>query len=204
VLRTLRKIGGFSQAKFARLVGISLSAIKQIETGRLRPSPNLAHRVYIQTGLDPHQFLENFSPEEPFHVMGMPLTAEIIQNTQQRHQENQTQEQVDQSLRHFDAVLTLLLDASTRQGKLWALRSALQNAIQKLIADFDLEADFLRLLSQEYGLKDPWSNSSPSKSLFTILNGESFEKRRQAAEAKRREFYERQQLKNSKYTKTVS
>jgi transcriptional regulator with XRE-family HTH domain len=198
VLRTVRKLYGLSQAKLAVLVGISLTAVKQIETGRLRPSANLAHRIYMQTGLDPGQLMENSFPETPFHAMGMPLSKEMFKGMQERHKESQTQEHVDQSLRHLEAVLRLLLDVSTRQGKLWALRPALQNAIQKLIADFDLEADFLRLLSQEYGLKDPWSNTSPAKSLYTIVNGELFEKQREQAEAKRREFHERQGLKNAK------
>jgi DNA-binding XRE family transcriptional regulator len=195
VLRTLRKRCGLSQAKLAGMVGASLTAIKQIETGRLRPSPMLAHRVYMQTGLSPDQLLENSFPETPFHAMGMEITKETFQATQKHHQESQTQEQVDQSLRHFEAALRVLLDAGTREGKLWALRPALQNAITKIIGDFGLEEDFARLLLAYYGVKDPWAVAGLADNLYVIVNGESFTKQRKKAEAERLKVYERQALK---------
>jgi hypothetical protein len=106
-------------------------------------------------------------------------------------EDGQTQEKVDENLRHYAAVLETLLDASTRQGKLWALRPAYQNAINKLIKDFDLEKDFRRLLNVRLGVKDPWSKGS----LYTIVNGALYEERRKQAKDKRQEFYELQQFK---------
>jgi transcriptional regulator with XRE-family HTH domain len=195
VLRTVRKLYGLSQQKLANLVGCSLTGIKQIETNRLRPGPDLAHRIYMQTGLDPGQLMENSFPETPFHAMGMPLTKDTFKWMQERHEEGQTQRHVDESLHHIQAVLEILLDASTRHGKLWALRPALQNAIGKLIKDFALEKDFVRLLSARFDVKDPWSNANPGKSLYTIVNTERFRERRKRA-AKRSDFYELKQLKH--------
>jgi hypothetical protein len=150
------------------------------------------------TGLDPAQLMENSFPETPYHAMGMPLSKDTFKGIEERHRENQTQEQVDQILRHIKAALEILLDASTHRGQLWALRPALQDAINKLIKDFALKKDFLRLLSARFDLKDPLSNTSPAKSLYTIVNAELFEKHRKLAEVKRREFYELEQVKHGK------
>jgi transcriptional regulator with XRE-family HTH domain len=198
VLRTVRTLYGLSQQKLARLVGCSLTTIKQVETGRLRPSANLAHRIYMQTGLDPGQLMENSFPETPFHAMGEELKAETFKWIQQGHRAATTQEQIDATLSHLQAILTTLLDASGPSGKLWALRPALQDAISQLISDFDLEADFRRLLSTRFGLKDPWSIASPAKSLYVIVNAELFEKQREHAQHARRQFYELQVAKNGK------
>jgi len=199
VLRTTRKIYGLSQAKLASMVGISLTAIKQIETGRLQPSPTLSHRIYMQTGLDPWQLMENSFPDTPFHPMGMEISKELFKGIQQGHREFQSQERLDESLRHFNAVLETLLDASIKEGKLWALRPALQNAISKLIVDFDLQEDFARLLFARWGLKDPWANTTnPASDLYTLVNGKLFEKEQKNAQAQRRGFYKLQTLKNGK------
>jgi transcriptional regulator with XRE-family HTH domain len=198
VLRTVRKLYGLSQQKLANLVGCSLPTIKQIETGRLRPSSELAHRIYMQTGLDPNQLRNNFMPEEPLHAMGMPLSKETFERIKKGQQENQSQDHVDQRLRHLEAFLKILLDASLRHGKLWALYPALLDAIDKLTRDFDLEKDFCRLLTARFGLKDPRSNSRPDTSFFTIVNAPLYEDRLKQAESKRQEFYELQGSKHRK------
>jgi transcriptional regulator with XRE-family HTH domain len=198
VLRTVRKLYGLSQQKLANLVGCSLPTIKQIETGRLRPSAGLADRIYMQTGLDPGQLLDNFMPEEPLHAMGMPLSKETFEWMQKGHQENQSQDHVDQRLRHLAEILKIRLDASTRHGKLWALYPALLDAIDKLTRDFDLEKDSRRLLTERFDLKDPRSNSRPDTSFFTIVNAPLYEERRKQAEHKRQEFYELQRIKHGK------
>ncbi len=198
VLRTVRRRYGLSQQKLARLVGCSLTTIKQIETGRLRPSAPLAGRIYVVTGLDPSQLMDNSLPETPLDATGAPLSKDTFKWIEERHRESQTQKHVDESLRHAFAVLEILLDAGARKGRLWALRPALQDAINKLIKDFALEKDFIRLLSARFDLKDPWSSASPAKSLYTIVNAELFEKQREQAKLKRREFYELQQLKHGK------
>jgi transcriptional regulator with XRE-family HTH domain len=84
VLRTLRKLYGLSQQKLATQVGCSLPAIKQIETGRLRPSAGLAHRIFMQTGLNPEQLMNNEFPETPSHPDGQPLSKDMLRALQLR------------------------------------------------------------------------------------------------------------------------
>jgi transcriptional regulator with XRE-family HTH domain len=189
VLRTLRTRYGLSQQKLAKMVGCSLTTIKQVETGRLSPSAQLAHRIYMFTGLDPGQLMENSFPETPFHVGGEELTKETFIWIQQGHREATTREQIDATLVHLQAVLTTLLDASGPPGKLWALRPALQDAITKLTCGFGLEADFRRLFSARYGLKDPWS----------IVDEELFKAQREHAEQARCSFYELQAARNGQH-----
>jgi transcriptional regulator with XRE-family HTH domain len=158
VLRTTRKLYKYSQEKLAKLVGCSLSTVKFVETGRLRPSANLAHRIYLQTGLDPAQLIANSSPDNPRDPVGQPLSKETIELMQEAHlTDEQIHEQVDSSLQLYVAVLQVLLDVSTRKRKLWALRPALQTAIDKLVQDFDLEKDFRRIILARHGLRDPWN-----------------------------------------------
>src|SRR5689334_11249911 len=65
VLRTARKIRGLSQKRLAQTVGVSTNVIKEIESGRTRPSRKLAHRISIATRLNYQQLLENSRPEAP-------------------------------------------------------------------------------------------------------------------------------------------
>jgi transcriptional regulator with XRE-family HTH domain len=188
VLRTTRKLYRFSQQKLATLVGCSLSTVKFVESGRLRPSADLAHRIYLQTGLDPQQLLGNFSPDKPRDPCGVLLTKETVALRQDpSHQpDEQIREQVDGSLRLYGVVLETLLDASVRQRKLWALRPALQTAIDKLITDFDLGKDFRRTLFDRYGVRDPWTVDG-----YKLLNSlyMRVETKRVEASVKREEFY---------------
>jgi hypothetical protein len=152
----------------------------------------LAHRIYLQTGLSPHQLIGNFSPEQPRDPCNVPLTKETIRLRQEGQlADDQTRDQVDESSRLYGAVIETLLDASVGKRKLWALRPALETAINKLINDFDLGKDFRRLLLSRYGVRDPWSAGGLeiAKSLYVIVNGPLFETQRKAADLKRDEFY---------------
>jgi len=187
-----RKLYKFSQEKLASLVGCSLSTIKSVERGKLRPSADLTHRIYMQTGLDPAQLLGNFSPDKPRDPCGVLLTKEMLAlrkasgrlPDQQTRPDEQDREQVDGSLALYGVVLETLLDASVRPRKLWALRPALQKAIDKLINDFDLGKDFRHILFDRYGVRNPWSAD-----MHIRVNGPLRGKQRAAADAKRNEFY---------------
>lgn len=185
---------GYSQQKLATLIGCSLATVKFIETGRLRPSVQLAHRIYLQTGLNPQQLLGNFSPDRPRGPDGPLLTKETITLRQQsRLPDDQTRGQVDGSLRLYRVVLETLLDASVRQRKLWALRAAYEAAIDKLIKDFDLGKDFRRILFARYGVRDPWGSAGGldiRKILYVTVNSPLFEKQQKAAGLQRDEFYD--------------
>jgi DNA-binding XRE family transcriptional regulator len=165
VLRTTRKRYGYSQQKLATLIGCSLAAIKAIETGKLRPSPDLAHRVYMMTGLDPQQLIKNIAPKDPRDPFNVPLTEEMIKLRRRdphvlrrrdpHDPDPRFRSQIEGNIRLYTAVLGVLLDVSDH--KLWALRPALESAINKLIRDFGLEREFRRALRARYGVKGPWT-----------------------------------------------
>ncbi len=201
VLRTTRHLYGLSQAKLAAMVGCAAITIKSVEAGKLQPSASLAYRIYMETGLDPGQLMENFMPETPFDVIGEPLTAEHLQQMQKIRQESETCEKIDQSVKHLSAALEVVLDASIREHKLWALRPALQNAIQRVIDDFNLNNDITRLLLDRWRIKDLWSNATPDSSFYTLINTKGNIGKiagiRNRAKRKRTEFYEKLKIKQT-------
>jgi transcriptional regulator with XRE-family HTH domain len=156
VLRTLRELYGLSQPKLAALVGCSPMTIKQIEAGTLRPSADLTHRIFTQTQLDPEQLIENSWPELPRSPMGEPLTPESFQLLRRMHRNAQSLGILVASKRHYGEVINLLLDASVPDDKLWALRVAFRAAIERLIADFDLEPAIKELLAKRWASQDLW------------------------------------------------
>jgi len=170
VLRSTRHLYSLSQAKLAAMVGCATITIKNVENGTLQPSSSLAHRIFMQTGLDPGQLIENFDPETPRGVIGQPLTEVLLEQTQKIRESSENREHVDQSVKHLSAALEIILDASLRGHKLWAVRPALQNAIQKIIEEFDLKDDVARLLLDRWGITDLWSNASPATSFFALVN----------------------------------
>jgi transcriptional regulator with XRE-family HTH domain len=156
VLRSMRNLYGLSQSKLASMVGCSPMTIKQIEAGTLRPSADLAHRIYIATWLDPEQLIENSMPELPRSPMGEPLTPETPQLIGRTHREAESINNLSASKRHYAAVIDLLLDSSISGNKLWALRVAFRAAIERLIADFELEPAIKELLAKRWASQDLW------------------------------------------------
>jgi transcriptional regulator with XRE-family HTH domain len=156
VLHTLRNLYGLSQPKLAGMVGCSPMTIKQIEAGTLRPSADLAHRIYIATWLDPEQLIENSMPELPRSPMGEPLTPETPQLIGRTHREGEGLNKLAESKRHYAALIDLLLDSSIPKNKLWALRVAFRAAIERLISDFELEAAIKELLTKRWASQDLW------------------------------------------------
>lgn len=65
-LRRLRSIIGYSQERFAALVGVSTVLIKMVETGRRELSHNLAHRIFMATGATLERM--DFSGRKPCYV----------------------------------------------------------------------------------------------------------------------------------------
>jgi hypothetical protein len=99
-------------------------------------------------------------------------------------------------------MLETLLDACVRRKKLWAFRPAYEAALTKLIANFDLEKDFSRLLFARYGVRDPWAAGGldVTKILYVIVNGPLFNASRKNAELKRGEFYDNLQRQPARKT----
>jgi DNA-binding XRE family transcriptional regulator len=204
VLRTTRHLYRLSQAKMAAKVGVKPITIKSIEAGKLRPSPYLAYLIFQQTALDPQQLITNSEPESPRNTFGEPLNPDEMNRLRQARQPRETQQQVDANVRNFSALLTLVLDASAREGKLWAIRPALAFAIDKIMQSFNLTADVDKLLRERWGLslKQFGSSRNPFRSLTAIASHEGNDspknqKTREHAAKKRDEFFERLDLRHN-------
>ena len=204
VLRTTRHLYRLSQAKMAAKVGVKPITIKSIEAGKLRPSPYLAYLVFQQTALDPQQLIANSEPESPRNTFGEPLNPDDMNRTRQARERFENQEHVDAHVQIFSALLTLLLDASMREGKLWAIRPALAFAIDKIMQNFNLTVHVDKLLRDRWGLtlKEFGASRYPFESLAAIANHEgndspSNQKIRERAAKKRTEFFEELNLKRN-------
>jgi DNA-binding XRE family transcriptional regulator len=198
VLTRTREIYNLTREKLASRIGAAPITIKKIESGDLKVSATLARRIYIQTGLNPVQLIENLWPETPMHPGGEPLTSDHMKRVQEKRTESEGQDDVDRSVRHFTAVLESLLDASVVEHKLWALRPTIQAALDKVIDDFELRDAFEQLLHARWEVKEPWTilEIRPEKkkpwpirqplSLYVQVNSD---KAREKAAAKRKEFF---------------
>ena len=186
VLCVVRELYGFPQQTLAELVGYSLRTIKAVESGKLTPSAELAHRVYIVTGLDPQQLMQNRSPDKPRDPCNRLLCPETVALRRPAigPPDEQAMKHVDDSLRVYTAVLETMLDASVPQRKLLALRPALEAAIMELITEFGLQKDFKQLLAARYGVSGPWRGG-----LYAIMNSRLLGNIRNKARTRRWKFY---------------
>jgi transcriptional regulator with XRE-family HTH domain len=135
VLRTIRARHELSQPALARLVGVEAITIKKIESGQLKLSRKLAHRISIATGADPQQLIDNFEPQTPYLVGAHPeeLTRESVQARRKPKLKD-----VDEAARILGQAIQEMLRASVRKGSIWVLWYALRQAIQELSEEFDL------------------------------------------------------------------
>jgi transcriptional regulator with XRE-family HTH domain len=185
VLRSTRKLYGFSREKLASRVGVAPITIKQIETGKLKPSALLAYQIYMQTGLNPDQLIKNSSPETPRHPGGEPLTGDYMERIREIRRQSVSQEEVDMSVQHFAAVLESLFDSSLPEQKFWALLPALQADIDRRIDSFGLRKALQKLVKARWGIDELWSIHDPDLSLYVKANTPTREK----ATAVRTEFF---------------
>jgi DNA-binding XRE family transcriptional regulator len=170
VLRFTRKLYGLSREKLAAKVGCAPITIKQIETGKLKPSPTLAHRIYMQTGLNPDQLMKNSWPERPMHPGGEELTPDYMERMDEIRKKSESQHDVDMQLRLFTVVLESGLDASLAEDKYWAIVPALQATLDRVFDDFGLKNAFQKLLKARWGVEDPWAIRHPALSLYVKVN----------------------------------
>ena len=133
----------------------------------------------MQTGLSPTQLLENSRPETPMHPTGFLLQPYYMKRMRESRIVFEFQKDVDVSVRHFGAVLESLFDASLTGHKFWALRPAIQYALDKVIDDFGLGKEFRKLLKARWGYEDPWLTHVAARA----YNSERREKAAAAREA---------------------
>ena len=145
----------------------------------------------------------------------MPLGPDDFNRMREIHKSSETKEHIDQEVRFLSEILTLVLDASIREGKLWALRPALKNAIIKLIEDFTLGDDVRKLylerwrslqeellrkwqtserLFERWTIQELWSAGGPG-GLFVLVNAELTEPERQYSRTRREEFFDQKKAK---------
>ena len=60
----LRNIIGLKTDEFAEMVGLSLSAVEKLESGRLKISEDVAQKISFETGVGAHWLLEG-DPQMP-------------------------------------------------------------------------------------------------------------------------------------------
>ena len=70
----LRDVLEITQPKLQAMLGCSLSAIRSIETGRLKLSPAMAGKVEGMTGVSADWLLRNDLSEAPVSISGAPYT----------------------------------------------------------------------------------------------------------------------------------
>ena len=66
-LEELRKNRNLTQLELARLIGVSQVSISKIESGKRRPSPEVAQRIAHHFDLTTDQMWEMFYHEQPRH-----------------------------------------------------------------------------------------------------------------------------------------
>ena len=64
-LQQAREVRGFTQTALARQVGVHPSAIAQLETGRMQPSPEVLDALSRATGFPPAFFTRPSGPALP-------------------------------------------------------------------------------------------------------------------------------------------
>lgn len=137
-VRQVRTCLGHTQPSFAKLVGCSAIAIQRIENGSLKLSPKLAHSIAEATNADPFTLLKG---------PGTPV-LDRLGKAYSKGSYNFYRDVVpmtDNELAHYmhtlRRYLQLLLLASNRGGrfKTYGVNAALQDAFEKIAADFDLK-----------------------------------------------------------------
>ena len=166
----------------------------------------------MATGLAPNQLTENFDPETPRGVSGAPLGPDDFKRIREIHRSSETKKNIDADIRFYSEILTLILDASIRESKLWALRwPTLKNAFVKLIDDFTLGDDVRTLFLERWGNRErllrEWGTEKRLLERWTVeelwapdglyiqANAQLCEPERIAANAARARFYDQKEAK---------
>ena len=71
-LRQARELRGLTQTALARQVGVHPSAIAQLETGRIQPSPAVLDALSRATGFPPAFFTRPSGPPLPLGLPALP------------------------------------------------------------------------------------------------------------------------------------
>jgi DNA-binding XRE family transcriptional regulator len=144
-VRQVRTCLGHTQPSFAKLVGCSAITIQRIENGSLKLSPKLAHTIAEATNADPLTLLQG-PGRAVLDRMGKAYSKDSLKFLQ--NVLPMTERELAYYTQELERYLHLLLIASSRAGKFktYGVNDALQNAFEKIAADFDLRSSIQSFL----------------------------------------------------------
>ena len=139
VVRKLRRIIGYTQAKLAAELGVSAIAIKRIENGNLALSNQMKRRLMIATGVDPG----SLDGKTPVFIGGSNYTRETFEihreNSRTRKRGDETAELRDwhkvllrQAAREMDALMDAAVNANKFDMILYLWELWLRQTIKEL------------------------------------------------------------------------
>jgi transcriptional regulator with XRE-family HTH domain len=152
VVRKLRKIIGYTQAKLAADLGVAEITIKKIENGGLALSEQMKRRLMIATGVDP----TSLDGKKPV-FLGRPsgYTREMFEihreNSRTRKRGAETAELRDwhRALLNLAAQeMDALLEAAVNANKFDMVLYLWELWLQQMIKDLDLSARFLQAVKK--------------------------------------------------------
>lgn len=167
-IRQLRNIIGVSQRDFARLLGLSSSALQRIELGSLKLSERVAYQIAAVTGANPRTLSTSLKSHS-----GGPYRKEHYEAIAATTLSRAAQHQSIYMAKELGHRITLLLTAAQQWRRLQPVLSDLWDSIEKIRARYALST-----LTNELLRKDPnrprqkWRDvAPPGKLVFFDDNG---------------------------------
>jgi len=148
VVRKLRGIIGYTQAKLAADLGVSEIAVKRIENKKLALSDQMKKRLMIATGVDPASLRPR---KKPVFIGEATYTREMFErhreNSRTRKREDTTAELRDWHnalLRVASQEMDAIMEAAANGNKFDMILYLWELWLQQTIKDLDLSAGFLQ------------------------------------------------------------
>jgi transcriptional regulator with XRE-family HTH domain len=149
VLRTARKILGFTQKDLADRVGIATVTLQKFENGDASISRQIALRISVETGLDVTDLIKNKDPLHPrtwvrgkeiepgnqsrkpvFEAIQVPLTKEVLGPLVF------TEEDTEEEIARLVPVIRELLNLSVKKKSFVWMSKSIQESLKEIKAEF--------------------------------------------------------------------
>ena len=162
-IRRLRKIIGKSQRGFARMIGISVSALQRIELGTLKLSPAVVSRISAVTDVEA-KCLNRIGPIK--HASGENYTREHFERSQRRLRSRAINHECEYLTEELCDRIRILLQAALKGKRFSLVASDLWTATEKLRKTYGLERLTNELLhNSPRGPREEWSSIAPVKKI---------------------------------------
>lgn len=149
-----------SQAKFAKLIGCSASAIESIEMAnrRLKVSDDLADRIQAATGADPDSVKKSRGYPNDYNGRPYNLWSWMSWQMRQKRINNYS----EANLSRLFVTLEVFVEAAKKKGKLFQFLLALQKAASKASRDLEIdkaanEIAIKKDINLKEGFLPPWN-----------------------------------------------